>query len=417
MGYGNMKEYNSPVEIHNYPSHQEKQSSPAPQPSMAAFSRDDAAPIPFPPQHPHTLHPNHTLPAPLHHVTTGHYSPGHAAIYPSHLAYTHHHHQLQQQQHHHSNQPQLSNHQQLYPQPAVSARQDGGTTQHHHGGNSYQQGLDLNPAAVVHCVGSAPHTHNMATFSARPMGNVVNAHPHNAAYPVLPGGRSPHAHHPSTVPPTPPGQQAYYHNINRYPTAAVTVDAAALQQATPPSQYYHTHQAHYLQREQLNQLGYSPHQGQPPQKGLTPHRGLSANRERPPDEGFPPQDNPPQRHPPHQVYPPKCQSQPQLVTNDVWSPHINHHGASGSQQQKQAAATQHKSYPPMLTQQLPVTNQARDGGERIASGMAVLSLAQDGRTNSPVDLGGYNVTVKPAVSMSRFRFNREAILNTSNFRT
>ena len=376
MGYGGVGMYHTPAysgtKVQNYqPSHEVNQNSHTLQPPVTTnFSRDDTAPIPYPPQHPHTLHPNHTLPAPLHHITTGHYSPGHSAIYPSHLTYTntahvHTHQQLQydHQRQHYSNQlhpvhqqqqpPQqvYGNHHQHYVQPV--ARHPGGNLQpvQQYGMTSPQRGPDSIPVHVV----DPHHVKNVVTHPAAvPLTGVISNPPPRMAFPaVVPGQLSPQVRYrmaavPNQYPPH------YYHIHSHHTTAhtaAVPVHVATAQQPPPSA---------------------------PPAAGAT-------------------QDH---LHQTHSVQPKK-----QLY---------------GKFAPQQALQSQYRAF--KLGQ--PVPNQQEDlrshDNEGIASNMAGLKLEQARvpQHHSPVDVGkdGYRVSLKPAANMVKFKFNMEAILKASNIK-
>ena len=375
--------YNSPGDI---ASHQGNQSPRAPQLSVSAFSRDDAAPIPYPPQHPHTLHPNHTLPAPLHHITTGHYSPGHAAIYPSHLAhmnspYTHH------------NQQQLQHHQSINVQYTGIITPQQGTAIHAH---HMPQGGTAN------------------TYSPRPTGN-LSTYPAAAAVVHVHGGGEPAQARRSTPPPPPTAVQQqhhqYYYSVYPNPSAAAPVH---LQQTTPP---LHLH--HHTALSQHH--GYPPHHQGPILLELCPQGPTPQTL---PPQGptctpleLPPQGHalPPQGHPTHA----HVHSHLQTVSGNVWRPHI--HVATNSQQ-KHGLGTKRDIFEPTLIQQQVshVQNQDRSR-ERVTDGVAALSLGRDDQGGSGADqltdTSGYKVTLKPAASMVKFRFNKEAILRSSNIKS
>ena len=363
MGYGGMGMYNAPysgTEIQNYQSNYPSPHTPQ-QPPMTTTSRDDTAPIPYPPQHPHTLHPNHTLPAPLHHITTGHYS--HNAVYPSHLTYTnntptyHAHQQIQYHQlHHQQHQPSHvpSNHHPHCVQPV--AMYPGGnvqpTQQYGMGiGSVQQRGPDSSPAHAAAAAAAGPyHTQqNVTPHPVKPPPTVpVAGHKANRppppAFPIAPdfglGQQSPHR-----MPAALNQHPQYYQN---YYAAAAPVNTAAARQLFPPS------------------------------------TTTAATQ-----------------YPHYQVHSVQPQTQGQL------------YGRVGHQQ---AFQTQDRAGQHVPNQQLSRSR----GKEEISSGMARLKLEQGASHyhSTPGDVGkdGYRVVLKPAANMVRFKFNTEAILKASNIK-
>lgn len=355
MEYGSMGVYNSPMTV---PGHPPESQSPLTSPltTTSAFSRDDSAPIPYPPQHPHTLHPNHTLPAPLRHVTTGYYSPGHTAVYPSHLAYanTPHTHHQQFSYPHHQQLPHPSNHQQHPYVMQPVARQHGSTPQY--GKDSPRHGTDF---GVAHSTGVAPHVQNPAAMYSvkHPSGAsaLLPAKPPGSFQPIVPGQQTLPHRTPPQAPPT-----YHYFNIHTIPVAAAPNTAAShplpAHRAPHPSYYYHhTHLPH-------------PHQG-------IPLHGQATNG------------------------------------NILGSQAQHHHPAVSSSEHTPTRATN-------LTRQLPTqqtVSQAHDR-DRIVDGVAALSLSQEQASHRQVAQNGGNVTLKPAANMTEFRFNKEAILKASNIK-
>ncbi len=383
-GYGGMGMYKAPysgTEIQNY---QTNLPGPhTPQPPPLTTSRDDTAPIPYPPQHPHTLHPNHTLPAPLHHITTGHYSPGtHNAVYPSHLTYTSNtppHHTHQQIQHHQLHSDHQLYHQQQYVQPShvpsnhyphyvqPVAMYPGGNVppmqQYGIGtGSTQQRGCDSSPAHAAvgpHHIQQnvAPHLVKAPSTAPDVTGDRSN-YPPRAAFPVAPnhGQRSPQVHHQMAAAPNQQVHPQYYHNIHSHPAAAVPVyrapvpvHVAAAQQPPPPlpptaaaaTQYPH----------------YQTHSVQP------------------------------------------------LAQGQLYDGRVSH---------QQAFQSQDRAGQPVPNQQVS-RNRDKEG---ITSDMARLKL-EEGAFHYHSPTGGvgkddYRVVSKPAPNMVKFKFNTEAILKASN---
>lgn len=374
MGHGNMGMYDLHMEMHNYPNHHENQSPhhrhPNVQPSVPACSRDDTAPIPYPPQYPHTLHPNHTLPAPLHHVTTGHYSPGHTAVYPSHLAYTttpySPHHQFREQQYPlHA----YDNHQELYvhPLPAV-LHGDAGTAQL----NSPHRRLDFDVvhntsthhnviqkmAAYYTCTTKSPSVVGGGSLPAacRPTGNLPSPWSHSAAYPSAAAVRwpSPSPHH---TPNATQRQQFQHYKVHPGQTAAVP------QLAPTPAHVYHH-----------NIIPGDPHRRNP------------------------------QEIPLHQEGEPHHTGQPQP----------QYHATNGEVRRSHEQQN-YIVFKSILVEPQHHISHVHEKETTIASGVESLRLSQEGVSQNQAPLG-HGLTLKPASSMTRFRFNKEAILKASNIR-
>lgn len=364
MGLGNVGMYDVRMEMHNYLSHRENQSPHHPnlQPTVPACSRDDTAPIPYPPQHPHTLHPNHTLPAPLHHLTTGHYSPGHTAVYPSHLAYTttphSPHHQLHEQQH---PQHMYNNQQELYVQPPSAVLKGDGDTAQLTQQSSPQRRPDFN---LFHDVGSH-HMQKMVAYATKSPAVA------GASLTTLPGTCRPTGNLPS------PQSRS-----TAYPVAAAR---------WPPQVPHHT--SHATLRQQFQHHNLHPGQVAPtPQLPPTPAHPYYHI------PGEPHKGNP-QGVPLHQEGEPHHAGQPQ--------PHYGTNGEVGrshEQQKYKATLAKPKCHVPQSHEK-----------ETIASGMEALTLTQEGASHHQAPFG--RVTLKPAASMVRFRFNKEAILKVSNIRS
>lgn len=370
MRNGNIGMHSAPypgMEMQSYTDHQGNQSPRASHRAMTTFSRDDTPPIPYPPQHPHTLHPNHTLPAPLHHVTTGH-----TAIYPSHLAYTNtpYTHQQQQQLPQHNNQHQHHHH--YLQQSVVRHPSDSARLTQQYGANSPQWGpRDSNPVRVT----GPSHMQNMTTYSiqtpsgVRPMGIMSNHPQPHAAYPaVAPGQSSPQAYRRHTPPA--PNQHAQYYTYTPHLTAAATVPIATARQPQPP----------------------------------------------PPPAAYPPPHRDPYYH--TRTLQPRPQTQQQNYNYapdaNVRRPQVQQHVASPEQQWVFQA--QYKEA--VLTQQQEVPQVGDRGRSMATSGRAALGEEGGGGSHQQTSVdegnGGNRMVLKPAANMARFRFNTEAILKASN---
>ena len=419
-GYGGMGMYNAPysgTEIHNYQStnHPSPHHAPPPQSPMTTnTSRDDTAPIPYPPQHPHTLHPNHTLPAPLHHTTTTGYH-SHNAVYPSHLTYTnnssHHPHHHHQQVHYH----QL-HHQQDHPSPHVPSN-------HHHHYPYYVQPVAMYPGGgsvnpiQQYGTGSmqqpqksnsspAHAAHGAAAVHVGPYHVQQNATPH----PVV-AKPPPTTGHVSTRPPPPPP--------SAFPIAAPGPGPGHAQQQSPrrmlaaatTSTNQHPHQ-YYQNYHTVAASSVPVHTAAVPVY-------VAAAR---------------------QLFPPSTTTQSAAATVQYppaaagWQIHSSAHpqtqgqlyGRVGHQQASPQTRTQDRAAGLYDNMQYQQVSRSRDGEEVASADLSRLKLEQGGgmaRYHSsparPGDAGqdgyyGYSVVLKPAASMVGFKFNTEAILKASN---
>lgn len=419
-GYGGMGMYNAPysgTEIQNYQSTNHPSFHHAPPPPQSPMttntSRDDTAPIPYPPQHPHTLHPNHTLPAPLHHTTTTGYH-SHNAVYPSHLTYTnnsshhpHHHHQQQvqyHQLHHQQDHPSLhvlSNHHHhhypYYVQPVAMYPGGGSVNPTQQYGTGSMQQPQKSGSSPAHAAGGGAAVH-VGPYHVQ---QNTTPHPIVAKPPPTTGHVSarPRPPPPSTFPIAAPGPgpgpgHAQQRSPHQMPAAATTSTNQH------PHQYYQNYHTIAASSVPVHTAAVPAHAAAARQL-FPPFTTSAAAVQHPSAAGW-------QIH--SSAHP---QTQGQLYGR------VGHQKASPQTQAQDRATGQ---YDDMQYQQV---SRSHDGEEVASADLARLRLEQGGgmahyhSSPRPGNAGqdgyySYSVVLKPAASMVGFTFNTEAILKASN---